>query len=66
MKIKLTGSADFRKSKYPENYRDAEAVIFTAYPFDKDWIGEKTPLSAEQIQSQLTDPFYSAICGRFK
>jgi hypothetical protein len=47
----------------PENYKDAEAVIFTAYPFDKDWIGEKTPISFQQLQLQLSDPFILRYAG---
>ena len=63
MKTKLTGLADFRKSDIPENYKNAEAVIFTAYPFDQDWIGEKTPIDVQQIQSQLSDPFILRYAG---
>jgi hypothetical protein len=47
----------------PENYKNAEAVIFTAYPFDKDWIGDKTPVSIHQIRSQLSDPFILRYAG---
>jgi hypothetical protein len=53
----------FPEIKLPENYKDAEAVIFTAYPFDKDWIGEKTPISVHQILSQLSDPFILRYAG---
>jgi hypothetical protein len=53
----------FPEIRIPENYRNAEAVIFTAYPFDKDWIGEKTPVSVHQIRSQLSDPFILRYAG---
>jgi hypothetical protein len=53
----------FPEINIPENYKNAEAVIFTAYPFDKDWIGEKTPVSVHQIQSQLSDPFILRYAG---
>jgi hypothetical protein len=53
----------FPEINIPENYKNAEAVIFTAYPFDKDWIGEKTPVSVDQIQSQLSDPFILRYAG---
>jgi hypothetical protein len=53
----------FPEIRIPENYKNAEAVIFTAYPFDKEWIGEKTPISVHQIQSQLSDPFILRYAG---
>jgi hypothetical protein len=53
----------FPEIRIPENYRNAEAVIFTAYPFDKDWIGEKTPVSVQQIRTQLSDPFILRYAG---
>jgi hypothetical protein len=53
----------FPELKIPESYRNAEAVIFTAYPFDKDWIGEKTPINMQEIQTQLSDPFILRYCG---
>jgi hypothetical protein len=53
----------FPEINIPDHYRDAEAVIFTAYPFDKNWIGEKTPVSSDQLQSQLSDPFILRYAG---
>ena len=47
----------------PEKYRNAEAVIFTAYPFDQTWIGEKTSIDVQQILSQLSDPFILRYAG---
>jgi hypothetical protein len=49
--------------KIPEPYRNAEAVIFTAYPFDQEWIGEKAPIQLSQIRAQLSDPFILRYCG---
>lgn len=53
----------FPKFRVPESYKDAEAIIFTAYPFDQEWIGEKTPVSLKEIQTQLTDPFILRYAG---
>ncbi|HZZ75345.1 MAG TPA: hypothetical protein VFE04_05425 [Puia sp.] len=53
----------FPEINIPEKYKDAEAVIFTAYPFDKNWIGEKTPISLQQLQSQMSDPFILRYAG---
>jgi hypothetical protein len=53
----------FPDLQIPESYRNAEAVIFTAYPFDQEWIGEKTPISMEQLQSQMSDPYLIRYAG---
>jgi hypothetical protein len=37
--------SEISRKKIPDKYKDAEAVIFTAYPFDQNWIGENTGLS---------------------
>lgn len=47
----------------PDKYKHAEAVIFTAYPFDKNWIGEDTPITLDQLISGLKDPFILRFCG---
>jgi hypothetical protein len=47
----------------PEKYRDAEAVIFTAYPFDQNWIGEGTPISVQALKEQMKDPFVLRYAG---
>jgi hypothetical protein len=56
----IGGFPDF---KIPDSYRNAEAVIFTAYPFDQEWIGENTPINPEQLQSQLSDPYIIRYAG---
>ena len=53
----------FPELRIPESYRDAEAVIFTAYPFDQDWIGGKAPIKLSQIRAQLSDPLILRFCG---
>src|SRR5665213_155724 len=53
----------FPEVNIPVAYRDAEAVIFTAYPFDRNWIGEKTPISLSGLKSQLTDPLILRYAG---
>ncbi len=53
----------FPEIKVPESYKNAEAVIFTAYPFDQPWIGEKEPISIQQIQSQMSDPYLLRYAG---
>jgi hypothetical protein len=53
----------FPDLQIPESYRNAEAVIFTAYPFDQEWIGENTPISMEQLQSKMSDPYIMRYAG---
>lgn len=53
----------FPNIKIPENYRSAEAVIFTAYPFDQNWIGENAAINIQQLSSQLSDPFILRYAG---
>jgi hypothetical protein len=54
---------NFPEVKVPAKYKDAEAVIFTAYPFDQNWIGENTALSVRQIRAELSDPLILRYCG---
>ena len=53
----------FPEVKLPETFKCAEAVIFSAYPFDKTWIGENTPVSARQLKSELDDVFVLRYAG---
>jgi hypothetical protein len=53
----------FPQVNIPESYKDAEAIIFTAYPFDQEWIGDKTTISLQQIRSQVSNPFILRYCG---
>jgi len=54
---------NFPDFRIPPSYRDAEAVIFTAYPFDQPWIGINTPVSIQQVLSELSDPFILRYAG---
>lgn len=55
---------DFPDVKIPEKYRDADGIIFTAYPFDKIWIGsEAAEISAEKINSEFNNPFILRFAG---
>lgn len=53
----------FPNIKIPENYRGAEAVIFTAYPFDQNWIGKNTAIDIQQLVAQISDPFILRYAG---
>jgi hypothetical protein len=53
----------FPNLKIPASYKNAEAIIFTAYPFDQNWIGENTAISIQQLQTQLSDPLILRYAG---
>ncbi|MBL7738578.1 MAG: hypothetical protein JNK14_05115 [Chitinophagaceae bacterium] len=54
---------NFPEVNVPAKYKDAEAVIFTAYPFDQTWIGENTSISIKQIKAEFNDPYILRYCG---
>ncbi len=60
---KIDWVGGFPAVKIPAKYKDAEAVIFTAYPFDKNWIGENSPIEADQLVAELKDPYILRFCG---
>jgi hypothetical protein len=47
----------------PEPYRAAEAVVFTAYPFDELWIGEGTPVDVASLTRALEHPLVLRFAG---
>ncbi len=54
---------NFPDISIPEKYKNAEAVIFTAYPFDQNWIGDNTPVSVQKIKEQFHDPLVLRYAG---
>ncbi len=53
----------FPQLRLPESYRGAEAVVFTAYPFDDVWIGEGGPIEVSQLAAELEHPFLLRYAG---
>jgi hypothetical protein len=53
----------FPNMDIPGKYRDSEAIIFTAYPFDQNWIGDKTLISLNEIESKVNNPYILRFCG---
>jgi len=54
----------FPKIDIPLSYKDAEAVIFTAYPFVNTWIGKNgEPIKIKSIQNALTNPLILRFAG---
>jgi len=53
----------FPEINIPENFKNAEAVIFTAYPFDQVWIDETGPVKVAALARQLNNPFVLRYAG---
>jgi hypothetical protein len=54
----------FPEINVPEEYRSADAIVFTAYPFDKTWIGgDKFPISVMKLLNQVKDPYILRYAG---
>ena len=53
----------FPNLNIPEKYKQSEAIIFTAYPFDKNWIGENTDLSLDTLKLKIENPYVLRFCG---
>lgn len=59
----ITWVGGFPNVNIPDSFRNADGVIFTAYPFDQTWIGRDTLISAEQIKQQLSCPLILRFDG---
>ena len=56
--------SDFPEIKISGKYRDCEAIIFTAYPFDINWIGGKNSvIPVEKIMSEFSNPYVLRFAG---
>jgi hypothetical protein len=47
----------------PPAYRSAEAVVFTAYPFDRTWIGAQGEIPVERLRAAFDDPLVLRYAG---
>jgi hypothetical protein len=48
----------------PQHFKDAEAIIFTAYPFDNIWIGnDHDAINVQSIKEKLSYPFILRYAG---
>lgn len=54
--------SDFPDINIPENYKDTEAIIFTAYPFDDTWIKENGIISADKFKV-INNPLILRFAG---
>jgi hypothetical protein len=52
--LEIDWLGDFPDIDIPEKYCKSEALIFTAYPFEKTWIGDKMlPINVEALQQAM-------------
>jgi hypothetical protein len=55
---------DFPEFTVPDKYKSCDAVIFTAYPFDKTWIGhENNPILISKLKAEIDSPFILRYAG---
>ncbi len=55
--------SSFPEVDIPAAYAESEAVIFSAYPWDKIWIGNNGPIQIPDLASQLVRPFILRFAG---
>ena len=63
LKLGADWIGDFPEFDIPEAYKDAEGVIFTAYPFTEKWIGPKDIISISKLKEQLSNPKIFRFAG---
>jgi hypothetical protein len=62
--IKIDWLGNFPDLKTTDKYKNSAAVIFTAYPFNKTWIGENDePITIENLLLELDNPFILRYAG---
>lgn len=55
--LDITWQGGFPNAVIPTQFRNAEAVVFTAYPFTDQWIGgDNTPIKIQQLVERLKNP----------
>jgi len=55
---------NFPEFNIPGKYKRSEAVLFTAYPFDKKWIGgDDMPIQSSRLMTELENPFILRYAG---
>lgn len=55
---------DFPDVRIPGEYKGSEAVIFTAYPFDKSWIGDESmPIPVRKIKEAAPEAVLLRYAG---
>jgi len=62
--LQVDWGGDFDDMVIPEEYKDVAGLIFTAYPFDKMWIGtSEAEIPLEKILDQIENPYILRYAG---
>ena len=62
--LKIDWIGDFPDFTVPSEYRECDAILFTAYPFDKIWISkENAPILTDKLKSEIENPYVLRYCG---
>jgi len=59
----VTWLSNFPEINISSEFKSAEAIIFTAYPFDNPLLGVNMPVSATEIKNQFDNPFILRYAG---
>lgn len=63
-KFNIDWLSNFPETNIPKEYCDTKAIIFSAYPFDKTWIGNKeTPIAIQNIKEKIDFPYILRFAG---
>lgn len=54
---------DFPNFEIPDTFRNAEAVIFTAYPFNTDWTSQESNINWKKLLTTLNNPYILRYAG---
>lgn len=63
LQLPVEWGGGFPELSIPESYCDSEAIIFSAYPFTREWIGNRHPIDLGTIKKALRDPYLLRYCG---
>jgi hypothetical protein len=62
--LQIDWIGNFPEFTVPEKYKRCDAVIFTAYPFNKTWIGhENVPILTGKLKAEIDNPFILRYAG---
>lgn len=59
----ITWIGEFPHFDIPDAFRDAAAVLFTAFPFTDTWIGDNKTIELKRLTTQLRNPFILRYAG---
>jgi hypothetical protein len=62
--LKIDWIGNFPRFKAPEKYRKSSAILFTAYPFTKNWIGNsEEPIHISDLSQEIETPYLLRFAG---